>query len=315
MTRTTADLRALPHETKIEWAREKIREAQDRCWLLGLDLCVSVAGKDSRALLHLVRSLYPETKACFVDTGLEYPEVRALARATPNCDIIKPKMRFPDVVAKYGWPVTTKKQAKYVRELQTSKSAYLILVRRTGFTKAGSFLSMRQCSAKWIRLFVDTEKPIAISEKCCEVMKKDPIHRYSKNKYLQVIGVMTDNSKQREHSWVTYGCNAFDQKNPTSRPLMIWTEQDVLRYIRDNEVEIPSVYGEIIGEYGTLATTGCTNTGCVFCGFGVHLERGLNRFQRLADTHPKLWKYVLFRLGMAKVLDHMGVNYYPEWLS
>jgi hypothetical protein len=80
-------------------------------------------------------------------------------------------------------------------------------------------------------------------------------------------------------------------------------------------VEIPSVYGEIIGEYGTLATTGCTNTGCVFCGFGVHLERGLNRFQRLADTHPKLWKYVLFRLGMAKVLDHMGVNYYPEWLS
>ena len=32
-------------------------------------------GKDSTVLLKLVRELYPDVKAVFCDTGLEYPEV------------------------------------------------------------------------------------------------------------------------------------------------------------------------------------------------------------------------------------------------
>lgn len=318
MTRTTADLRALqslPHETKIEWAKEKIREARGYCDLLGLNLCVNVAGKDSRALLHLVRSLFPETKARFVDTGLEYPEVRALARATHNCDILKPKMRFRDVIAKYGWPVTTKKQAQYVHELQVTKSPVLERLRREGIKGDGASSPMGRCAKKWIKLFVDVPNPIRVSERCCYVMKKAPLHRHSKaGGYVPLVGTMADNSSPREGSWLTHGCNAFSMKHPQSRPLMIWTEQDVLRYLRDNQIEIPSVYGKIVGMYGSLETTGCKNTGCVFCGFGIHLDPDPNRLQRLADTHPKLWKYVLFRLGMSKVLDHMGVNYFPEWL-
>ena len=33
-------------------------------------------GKDSTVLLHLVRSIYPDVSAVFIDTGLEYPEIR-----------------------------------------------------------------------------------------------------------------------------------------------------------------------------------------------------------------------------------------------
>ena len=33
-------------------------------------------GKDSTALLHQVRRIYPNVPAVFVDTGLEYPEIR-----------------------------------------------------------------------------------------------------------------------------------------------------------------------------------------------------------------------------------------------
>ena len=53
-------------------------------------------------------------------------------------------------------------------------------------------------------------------------------------------------------------------------------------------------------------------TGCIFCGFGAHLEKGETRFQRLAKTHPKLWAYCINDLKMGAVLDAVGVEYRPD---
>ncbi|MCX7841558.1 MAG: hypothetical protein N2489_00595, partial [Clostridia bacterium] len=62
-----------------------------------------------------------------------------------------------------------------------------------------------------------------------------------------------------------------------------------------------------------LETSLCKRTGCVFCGFGCHLEKEPNRFQRLKVTHPKLWEYCMkpFEmggLGMMPVLLAYGVK-------
>jgi hypothetical protein len=70
--------------------------------------------------------------------------------------------------------------------------------------------------------------------------------------------------------------------------------------------EIASVYGNIVGvdkngfEYEPLPgvdcqlkCTGCDRTGCVYCAFGCHLEKGETRFQRLAKTHPKQYEYCM----------------------
>ena len=64
---------------------------------------------------------------------------------------------------------------------------------------------------------------------------------------------------------------------------------------------------------GKYYTTGENRTGCIFCGFGCHLENEPNRFQRLKKTHPKLWKYCMKEwndggLGMKKVLDYVNVK-------
>lgn len=83
------------------------------------------------------------------------------------------------------------------------------------------------------------------------------------------------------------------------------------------EFQIPyaSVYGDIVrNELGELETTGCDRTGCMFCGFGCHLEKAPNRFQRMKETHPKQYEYCLKPveqggLGMAEVLDYMGIEY------
>lgn len=159
---------------------------------------------------------------------------------------------------------------------------------------------------KWLPLARDV--PVMISNYCCFKMKKSPmkIHQH-KNGYYLILGTLAEESRVRRQAWLRHGCNAFDSKNPTSQPLSFWTEQDILAYIVENNVDIASVYGEIVStdEYGNecppidltgkpgcnLKCTGCTRTGCIFCGFGFHLDKDETRFQRLARTHPKQYEY------------------------
>ena len=61
-----------------------------------------------------------------------------------------------------------------------------------------------------------------------------------------------------------------------------------------------------------LTTTGAKRTGCMFCMFGVHLEKEPNRFQRMALTHPKQYDFCIHKLGCGKVLDFLGVPYAPN---
>jgi 3'-phosphoadenosine 5'-phosphosulfate sulfotransferase (PAPS reductase)/FAD synthetase len=91
--------------------------------------------------------------------------------------------------------------------------------------------------------------------------------------------------------------------------MSFWTEQDVLRYLRHFGLPYASVYGEIAEDKnGKLYTTGEQRTGCIFCPVGCHLDK-VNRFQRLAVTHPKLHDYVINQLGLRELLDFVGVDY------
>ena len=151
--------------------------------------------------------------------------------------------------------------------------------------------------------------PFDVSNECCNIMKKKPIHEYAKlTNRLPITGVMAAESKLRTQKWLQNGCNGFEMKNPVSNPMSFWAEQDVLLYIKENNLPICSVYGEVVTDYEAmgqcenqmsfadfgifdrerplLKTTGCNRTGCVLCGFGCHLEKE-SRFLRLKETHPK----------------------------
>lgn len=63
-----------------------------------------------------------------------------------------------------------------------------------------------------------------------------------------------------------------------------------------------------------LYTTGEYRTGCVFCGYGAHLDKDFNKYQRLQITHPKQWEYCIRPkeengLGFGEVLDYVGIDY------
>ena len=158
---------------------------------------------------------------------------------------------------------------------------------------------------KWLPLCRDTM--FKISHKCCGVMKKSPLGIYQrKHKVVPYLGTLAEESRLREQAWIRHGCNAYDGNKQTSQPLSFWLEQDILHYIKQEGLEIASVYGEIVavdddgyqyepmpGMECNLKCTGCNRTGCVFCGFGVHSEKGETRFQRLARTHPKQYEYCM----------------------
>ena len=161
---------------------------------------------------------------------------------------------------------------------------------------------------KWLPLA--REAPFLISHYCCFKMKKSPMHKYqTAHKYKPILATLAEESRVRKQAWIRHGCNAFESKNPMSQPMSFWAEQDVLAYIVKYNVQIASVYGDIvsIGTDGNsypavdvagnvqcnLKCSGCQRTGCIFCAFGAHMEKGETRFQSLAKTHPRQYEYCI----------------------
>lgn len=169
-----------------------------------------------------------------------------------------------------------------------------------------------------------------ISSKCCDVMKKGPVHSYMhKTGRKTISGQMASESRLRTMQWLHNGCNGFNLKSPISNPMAFWTEQDVLLYIYKNKLPIASVYGEVVKEQEIdgqidledlglfelerplLKTTGCKRTGCMFCGFGCHLEKSPGRFERMKQTHPKQYDYIM------RPWEDGGLNYKAviDWIN
>jgi 3'-phosphoadenosine 5'-phosphosulfate sulfotransferase (PAPS reductase)/FAD synthetase len=297
-------MQAWPLQRKVQVTQTRIME-----WYLrwGGQVFVSFSGgKDSTLLLDLARRCFPDIEAVYVDTGLEFPEVRQFALSKENVTVLRPAMRFDEVVRTYGWCYPSKDVAHTLYYAQ--KGSQWALDRLAGLNADGTASAFRQSRyTKWAYL---KDSPFKISSKCCEIMKERPLDAHAKatGKY-GIVGTMAAESHRRKQAWLQTGCNSFDSKRPVSKPLSFWTEQDILRYLRDFNIPYASVYGEIAEDKtGRLRTTGEQRTGCIFCPVACHLHKP-NRFQRLAVTHPKLHDYVLNQLGLRELQDFVGVDY------
>ena len=304
---TAADLKTMQgwsFERKIQVAQTRIIEWYDH-WNGNVSISFS-GGKDSSCLLDLARRCFPDIEAVYVDTGLEFPSVRSFALSHSNMAVLKPKMPFHEVIRTYGWCYPSKEVARTIRYArQGSKWA---IDRLNGVDKYGVPNGFRESRYKKWAFLLDSGVPI--SDICCEIMKEKPLNEYAKKtgKY-PIIGTLADESRRRKESWLRRGCNAFEKRMPSSQPLSFWTEQDILRYLRDFRIPYADVYGNIVEDKrGRLVTTGERRTGCIFCPVGCHRDK-VNRFQRLAATHPKLHDYVINRLGLRELLDYIGVSY------
>jgi 3'-phosphoadenosine 5'-phosphosulfate sulfotransferase (PAPS reductase)/FAD synthetase len=213
-------MQSLPLEAKIKKTQQRIREWVDVYGVDGVYISFS-GGKDSTVLLDIARKMYPNIEAVFVNTGLEYPSVRRFALSKKNVTEIRPKMNFRDVVCKYGYPIISKEVGRNVGDVQKLGEECFAYRMFDG--------SMKSPFNKQNYAFL-LEAPFHISSKCCDFMKKSPLHEVSKIK-KPFTAQMADESKQRRSQWLQNGCNAFELKNPISNPMSFWLENDVLTYI------------------------------------------------------------------------------------
>lgn len=295
-------LQSLPLDIKIAKSKLRIEEYVRHLGEEGVYISFS-GGKDSTVLLHLVRTLYPNIVGVFCDTGLEYPELKHHVYKQDNITIIRPKMSFLEVIEKYGYPVVSKEQSQYIHQYRTAKSEKTKLTRLNGNKWGRGKISEKH---KYL-----LNAPFKISDKCCDVMKKKPFKDYEKltNK-KPILGTMACESELRLTHYLRSGCNSFDEnKKISSKPLGFWREQDILEYIKRFNLEIPSVYGNIIEEENQLINTGVNRTGCIFCLYGIHLQKGKNKLQQLKETHPTLHEYCLNKIGLKEVCEYMNIEY------
>lgn len=273
----------LPLEIKVRMTEERIKHYYKK---LRANVYISFSGgKDSTVLLHIARRLYKNITVVFVDTGLEYPEIRSFVRTIDGVVWIKPKLNFQEVLTKYGYPIISKENAQKIDEIRNTKSEKLLNKRLYGDEKGNGKLP-----EKWMYMI---DAPFKISSKCCNALKKSPLKSYENKSGLSpIVATMASDSDGRETSYLKKGCNSFSTKRNMSTPMGFWVEQDIWDYLEKYNVA-----------YSTIYTKGYTRTGCMFCMFGLHLDK-INRFEIMKKTHPKQYNYCMNKLECKRVIDY-----------
>ena len=302
-------MQSLPLHLKIHKTCARIQE-----WYEAHDGMIYVAfsgGLDSTVLASIAHRLYPDIPLVFSNTGLEYPEIVHFVKQHSPLEIIRPEHNYGWVVENLGYPLVSKKLSRYIRDCQnaTESNKNVVNLHLTGLNRQGVMCKNFMIPKKWLFLI---DAPFKISEKCCDVLKKNPAKKYNKQsgRYPMTGEIATD-SRARQAMYLKTGCNSFDAANPKSTPLGFWTHQDILSYIVAFNIPYCKIYGDIIYNPKTklLETTGEQRTGCYACMFGVHLEKNDNRFTRMKISHPNQYDYCINRLGQGKILDYIGVEH------
>ena len=296
-----SQMQSLPLDMKIKMTERRVIEWYEH-WNGNVYLSVS-GGKDSQVLAHIIdgltsRNLIGKIPKYFVNTGLEFDSVRKKGVELAD-EVLRPEMSFADVIIKYGYPVLSKRichDARQVKKHPTT-SAYI------KFFDGSNYGKSMYDHTKYAFLL---KSPFRVSELCCDEMKKKPLKKIHKISGANpIVATMATESVQRRSKWLKYGCNSFEQKEAQSNPMSFWTEQDVLMYIKKNQLDIADVYGKIgyIDDDGMLydeplfnddmklVTSGESRTGCIFCMFGIAFDT--ERFLRLKSIEPAKYDYIM----------------------
>ncbi len=278
-------------------------------------------------LLDLVRRAFPDVPAVFVDTGLEYPEIREFVKTVPNVTWLRPEIPFSKVLTTYGYPIISKDVARriyYARQGSPWAIRHL-----NGLNADGTPSKYNERYEKW-RFLLDA--PFLISDRCCAVMKERPLHKYAREHHLyMILGTMASESVRRQSSYLKTGCNAYLKRDPTSQPMSFWTEQDVLAYLKMTGISYASVYGEIVEEARKLTTTGVKSAAVVCFVCLVHISKraepvsahGGHASKAIRFLHPQtrlrrraeLFAYPIYHKGENAKHGKRKKDYQPDILN
>ena len=212
-----AQMQSLPLEAKIIMTQQRIRIWYEH-W--NGEVYVSFSGgKDSSVLKHIVDGMYSDVPALFVNTGLEYPEIQRFVKDikagkydcfNSDVEIIRPEMRFDEVITKHGYPVASKEVSQIVREakigIAKNDGSYKYrIMKLNGELKTPDGKKSRFNCERW-KFLLDAS--FDVSEECCKVMKKKPLKKYEKQtKRYNINSINNNNSSITNTSSSNNKCN------------------------------------------------------------------------------------------------------------
>jgi hypothetical protein len=328
----------LPYEVKVKRAELRAIEFKEEMDKRGHDCHVSVGGLDSITLTYFLRKIGINAEAISV-SALEDKSIQKVHDIL-GVTIIKPYKSKVEVLNDVGFPVISKKIAGRIDLLQNPTEdnktvRHAIITGECG--EQGHFAknSRMQLPKKWLNLFAGManaqyetnykEAPFKVSNKCCYYLKEKPCDDWAKeHNSFPYLGLMASEGGQREEAIVDHGCNYYGKTVMRSAPFGPFLRQDILQLVKDLNVPVPTIYGEIATmPDGTLYTTRAQRTGCSMCGFGIHMEPRPHRFDRLREDNYKEWIYWMYSCcvdketgevyGWGKVLDYIGVQWEDDW--
>lgn len=269
-------------------------------------------GKDSTVLLWFIdrwteMNGYGNIRCLFNDTTNEHKEILDFVKSFGDrVEWTRPKMTFAQTLVKYGYPVISKVQSMAISRYQNTKREDQKIYRLTGKKPDGTHGKVGVISKKW-RFVINA--PFKVTNRCCDILKKEPIKRFEKKTGLRPItGVMSTESNNRRIQYIKNGgCNIWKKGKEMCMPLSLFTEDNIWECIDRFKIKIcPIYYDQVIN--GELVT-GEKRTGCAYCAFGAHCESSENnRFTRLYKREPKRYKSMMDKLGYRDVLNYINIK-------
>lgn len=268
-------------------------------------------GKDSTVLKYLLDKWlamngYPKIKYVFNDTTNEHKEILDFVKSFgAEITWLKPKMTFAQTLLKYGYPLISKQQSRFISRYKGTKSEQMRQFYKHGTNKDGR-QSAFKIAKKWHFLI---DAPFNVTDKCCDILKKEPVRRFEKEfKLKAIVGTMADESNMRKMQYIKDGgCNIFTEGKEQCKPLSIFTESDIWALIERFSISICPIYFDQIIDGEDVK--GEKRTGCKMCAFGCHFEEpDNNRFTRLSKREPNVYKSFMDKLGYREALTFWGIK-------
>lgn len=195
------------------------------------------------------------------ENGVTYDDIKDLHKPTLYCRDALREMGLSDttVIAMTGW-------SNKLNDFGT------------GFILANQWLPLLDIKNL-------TGCDIEFSEKCCNILKKEPVARLNYPNIM--VGEQAVESRTRESAWLKTGCNyKLPDGNVKSKPLGAVSLDAILYSIKEREIPLSPDYGEVVycNTENCYKCTKAQRTGCSLCGFGIKYDP--QRFVRLQETEP-----------------------------
>lgn len=306
----------MKYEQKITAAMERIEDLYIKTG--GMCYISFSGGKDSTILLAITKmcaeiNTIPTEgiKAVFSDTGIELDVTKKFVMWCKenwyqNIEIIHPEKSFGWVMENKGKPIRSKVKSEFIGRWQ--KGNHSDCTRRNlieGKTASGKMATRTKLADKDMHM-IHPDFDIKASPLCCSFLKKKPFRKYEKENGIKGYatgirmgegGVRVLNRLNDQDGKI---CESFSNGKFVKYPLIDWTDEDIERFIEENNIPISDAYTKY----------GFSRTGCMACPFAPDVEKDL---KYLHDFEPLKYKASMFWLKDVYIAQNVIIPFDQEY--